>query len=181
MMVWDLAKGKAVPLHREQVGMHLTQSGIDPALTGTFRMKLLNGREVDVMPIYQMYTIHLQDYDLDTVHQVNRAPKDLFVRWARDCGTVKPAAIHNGEGVCHYFHMTAMGRAAALVMMHDRQYREVRHGLSYLVRQLQGRHLEAAPWSGAGASVYIGEDPCNLNLREDAHGKEIKYPQILLW
>jgi nitrate reductase alpha subunit len=83
MMVWDLAKGKAVPLHREQVGLHLAQSGIDPALTGTYRIKLLNGREVDVMPIYQLYTIHLQDYDLDTVHQVNRSPKDLIVRWAR--------------------------------------------------------------------------------------------------
>ena len=49
-------------------------------------MKLLNGREVDVMPIYQMYQVHLQDYDLDTVHQINRAPKDLIVRWARDSG-----------------------------------------------------------------------------------------------
>ena len=64
MMVWDLARGHAVPLHREQVGHHMAQSGIDPALTGTYRVKLLNGREVDVMPIYQMYTIHLQDYDL---------------------------------------------------------------------------------------------------------------------
>ena len=34
---------------------------------GTYRVKLLNGREVDVMPIYQMYLVHLQDYDLDTV------------------------------------------------------------------------------------------------------------------
>ena len=29
MMVWDLAKGKAVPLHREQVGFHFKESGID--------------------------------------------------------------------------------------------------------------------------------------------------------
>ena len=36
MMVWDLAKGKAVPLHREQVGFHFKESGIDPALTGTY-------------------------------------------------------------------------------------------------------------------------------------------------
>ena len=51
MMVWDLNKKQAVPLHREQVGWHLSDSGIDPALTGTYRVKLLNGREVDVMPI----------------------------------------------------------------------------------------------------------------------------------
>ena len=34
MMVWDLAKNQAVPLHREQVGWHYQQSGIDAALTG---------------------------------------------------------------------------------------------------------------------------------------------------
>ena len=141
MMVWDLAKGKAVPLHREQVGFHFKESGIDPALTGTFRVKLVNGREIDVMSIYQMYQVHLQDYDLDTTHQITRAPKDLLVRWARDSGTIKPAAMHNGEGVCHYFHMTAMGRAAALVMTSPATS-AIRHGLPYLVRQLQSRDLE---------------------------------------
>ncbi|MGZ8394504.1 MAG: molybdopterin-dependent oxidoreductase, partial [Nitrospira sp.] len=35
MMVWDLGKGQAVPLHREQIGFHFKDSGIDPALTGT--------------------------------------------------------------------------------------------------------------------------------------------------
>ena len=80
-----------------------------PALTGTYRVKLLNGREVDVMPVWQMYLVHFQDYDLDTVHQICRTPKDLIVRWARDSGTIKPAAMHNGEGVCHYFHQTDNG------------------------------------------------------------------------
>ena len=41
----------------------------------------------------------------------------LSVRWARDSGTIKPAAIHNGEGVTHYFHMTPNGRAAAMVLI----------------------------------------------------------------
>ena len=44
-MVWDVAKKQAVPLHREQVGWHFEKSGIDPALTGTYRVKLLNGRK----------------------------------------------------------------------------------------------------------------------------------------
>ncbi|MEK6587148.1 MAG: molybdopterin-dependent oxidoreductase, partial [Nitrospirota bacterium] len=84
MMVWDHTKKQAVPLHREQVGWHYTNSGIDAALTGTYRVKLLNGREIDAMPVWQMYMVHFQDYDLDTVHQICRTPKDLLVRWARD-------------------------------------------------------------------------------------------------
>ena len=52
MMVWDLNKKQAVPLHREQVGLALScRAASMPALTGTYRVKLLNGREVDVMPI----------------------------------------------------------------------------------------------------------------------------------
>jgi len=83
----------------------------------TYRVKLLNGREVDVMPVWQMYLVHFQDYDLDTTHQICRTPKDLIVRWARDSGTIKPAAIHNGEGTCHYFHQTENARAAAMVLI----------------------------------------------------------------
>src|SRR2546429_143239 len=65
-MVWDTAKNQAVPMHREMVGVNMTKAGIDPALEGTYRVKLLDGKEVDVMPVFQMYKIHVQDFDLDT-------------------------------------------------------------------------------------------------------------------
>ena len=110
-------RSRRCPLHREQVGWHYQSSGIDPALTGTYRVKLLNGREVDAMPVWQMYLVHFQDYDLDTWHQICRTPKDLIVRWARDSGSIKPAAIHNGEGTCHYFHQTINSRGAAMVLI----------------------------------------------------------------
>ena len=174
MMVWDLNKGQAVPLHREQVGYHFKQSGIDPALTGTYRVKLLNGREIDVMPVYQMYHVHLQDYDLDTSHQITRAPKDLIVRWARDSGTIKPAAMHNGEGVCHYFHMTEMGRAAALVMTITGNIGKFGTGCHTWSGNYKAGIWNATPWSGAGLAVHTGEDPFNLTLDPNAHGKEIK-------
>ena len=122
-----------------------------------------------------MYLVHLQDYDLDTVHQITRAPKDLIVRWARDSGTIKPAAMHNGEGVCHYFHMTANGSWRGADLHHDGEHRQIRDGLPYLVRQLQSRRIwNATPWSGAGLAVHTGEDPFNLTLDPNAHGKEIK-------
>ena len=72
MMVWDLNKKQAVPLTRAG-GLSLRQerhrSGVDRHLPG----QAVNGREVDVMPIYQMYMVHLQDYDLDTVRRSPRA------------------------------------------------------------------------------------------------------------
>src|SRR2546430_274568 len=46
-MVWDTAKNQPLPMHREQVGMHMLKAGIDPAREGTYRDKLLDGKEVD--------------------------------------------------------------------------------------------------------------------------------------
>jgi nitrate reductase alpha subunit len=175
LMVWDLAKKQAVALHREQVGWHFEQSGIDPALTGSYRITLLNGRQVDAMPIYQMYQIHLQDYDLDTVHQITRSPKDLLVRWARDSGTIKPAAIHNGEGVCHYFHMTEAGRAAALVLTLTGNIGKFGTGCHTWSGNYKVGIWNATPWSGVGGGVHLSEDPWHMNLDPNAHGKEIKY------
>ncbi|MGH8459771.1 MAG: molybdopterin-dependent oxidoreductase, partial [Nevskiales bacterium] len=173
-MVWDLAKKQAVHLDRETVGWHYQNSGIDAALTGTYRVKLLNGREVDVMPIYQMYTVHLQDYDLDTVHQISRSPKDLIVRWSRDSGTIKPAAMHNGEGVCHYFHMTELGRAAAFVVTLTGNIGKFGTGCHTWSGNYKAGIWNATPWSGGGLGVHTGEDPFNQTLDANAHGKEIK-------
>src|SRR5207253_538243 len=69
-MMWDTAKNQAIPIHRELVGIHMQKAGIDPALEGTYRVKLLDGKEVDVMPVFQMYKIHVQDFDLDTTYQI---------------------------------------------------------------------------------------------------------------
>src|SRR5207249_11923405 len=103
---------------------------------GTYRVTLLDGKRVDVMPVFQMYKIHVQDYDLDATHQISNTPKDLIVRWARDSGTIKPAAIHNGEGVAHWFHCTANGRGAAMILI-VRQHGQVRDRAAHLGRQLQ--------------------------------------------
>ena len=166
---------QAVPLNREQVGYHFEKSGIDAALTGTYRVKLSNGREVDVMPIWQMYMVHFQDFDLDTVHQITRAPKDLLVRYARDSGTIKPAAIHNGEGTNHYFHMTTNSRAAAMVLHHYRATSGSSGPASIPGLATTRRGYGApTPWSGGGLAVHTGEDPFNITLDPNAHGKEIK-------
>ena len=163
-MVWDSAKGQAVPLHREQVGFHFKASRIDPALTGSPSREIAQWPEIDVMPLYQMYQVHLQDYDLDTTHQITRAPKDLIVRWARDSGTIKPAAMHNGEGVCHYFHMTEMGRAAAFIMTITGNIGKFGTGCHTWSGNYKAGIWNAVPWSGADLAVHTGEDPFNPDL-----------------
>ncbi|THI88365.1 MAG: nitrate oxidoreductase subunit alpha, partial [Nitrospira sp. CG24A] len=115
MMVWDLNKKQAVPLHREQVGWHYQNSGIDAALTGTYRVKLLNGREVD-----------------------------------------------------------ANSRGAAMVLIVTGNVGKFGTGQHTWAGNYKAGCWTSTPWSGAGLAVHTGEDPFNITLDPNAHGKEIK-------
>jgi len=172
-MVWDPAKNAPIPMNREQVGIHMLKAGIDPALEGTYRVKLLDGKEVDVMPVFQMYKIHVQDFDLDTTFQITNSPKDLIVRWARDCGTVKPLAIHSGEGTNHWFHKTSNGRGAAMITIITGNQGKFGTGKHNWSGNYKTGIPQGTPWSGGGIGAWGAEDAFNLNLDAKAHGKEV--------
>src|SRR3989454_1029308 len=173
-MVWDTVKKQAIPMHRELLGVHQTKAGIDPALEGTYRVTLLDGKSVDVMPVFQMYKIHVQDFDLDTTAQITNSPKDLIVRYARDSGTIKPMQLHNGEGTNHWFHMTANARGAAMICIVTGNVGKFGTGQHTWAGNFKTDIPHGTPWSGAGIGAWGGEDPFNLNLEAAAHGKEIK-------
>src|SRR5262245_43244359 len=61
---WDAKAGKVIALSRDDVGEH---TPAETALTGTFTVTLVDGKQVEVMPIFEMYRRHLVDYDLKTV------------------------------------------------------------------------------------------------------------------
>src|SRR5207249_9930815 len=62
LMVWDTAKNAPIPMNREQVGIHQVRAGIEPALEGTYRVKLLDGKQGDVMRPFQVDKIHVQSF-----------------------------------------------------------------------------------------------------------------------
>ncbi len=95
----------------------------------------------------------MQDFDLDTTHQITNSPKDLIVRWARDSGTIKPAAIHNGEGVCHWFHMTANGRGAAMVLIITGNVGKFGPAAIPGPATTRPERCMATPWSGYGINA----------------------------
>ena len=51
---------------------------------------------------------------MDTVHEICGAPKELIERLTKDIATIKPVAIHVGEGIQHWFHATLHNRATYL-------------------------------------------------------------------
>jgi nitrate reductase alpha subunit len=173
-VVFDEASGSLKAITRDDVGERMKEGGIDPALEHKGTAKLVGGGEVEVMTLWEMYKIHLKDYDIDTVQEICGAPKGLIEQLAEDIATIKPVAIHIGEGVNHWFHATLHNRATYLPLMLTGNI-----GLPGAGCYTWAGNYKAALFQGRGADLpgfkgWIGEDPFEPNLDPAASGKGIK-------
>lgn len=167
--VWDEQKKQVAFISRDEVGQNLA---VPAALEGAFRVKLANGDEVEVLTVLEMYKRHLQDYDLDTVHEISGASPELVRRLAEDIWntteTGGPVAIHVGEGVNHYFHATLHNRACFLPLMLTGNFGKHGSGMYTWAGNYKGALFQASPWSGPGVATFTHEDPFNPVLDETA-------------
>ncbi|MEE9534283.1 MAG: molybdopterin-dependent oxidoreductase, partial [Acidimicrobiia bacterium] len=185
-VVYDQKSGGFKALSRDDVGDRLTERGIVPALEWKGTVTTTDGKKVEVMTTFSLYQIHLRDYDLNTVAEITAADKKLIQRLAHDLATIKPAAIHHGEGINHYFHATLHNRAVFLPMMLTGNIGTHGAGVYTWAGNYKGAVFQGSPWSGPGAGAYVVEDPFNPvldpkaeigrgQLRPTMHGEEVGY------
>ncbi|MCC7408967.1 MAG: molybdopterin-dependent oxidoreductase, partial [Phycisphaeraceae bacterium] len=185
-VVFDAGSNSLKAVTREDVGDHLAERGIDPRLEYQGTAILKDGSKVEVATVLSMYREHLKDYDLATVAEISGAPQDLIERLIQDMATVKPMAIHIGEGVNHYFHATLHNRAAYLLAMLTGNIGKYGSGVSTWAGTYKGGIFHAAPWHGPGVGGYVHEDPFNPVMdpaapytaettREYSHAEETSY------
>ena len=163
--MWDAAKGEVVPVSRDEVGEKLS---FDPTLNGEFTVRTVDGDEITVMPIFEMYRRHLKDFDLKTAADIAGTTPDLIERVARDFATIKPAAIHFGEGINHYFHATLHNRACFFLVALTGNMGGHGSGCYAWAGNYKGALFQAAPWAGPGVGVYRHENPFKPVLDEKA-------------
>ncbi|MCA9410793.1 MAG: molybdopterin-dependent oxidoreductase [Candidatus Omnitrophica bacterium] len=163
--VWDSTSNRAVAVSRDEVGNKLT---VDPALFGEFKVKTLNGEEIQVLTVMEMYSRHLKDYDPKTAGEISGADPELIERLANDLSTIKPAAIHFGEGINHYFHATLHNRACFFLATLTGNIGRHGGGCYAWAGNYKGALFQASAWSGPGVGAYKDEDPFNPVLDETA-------------
>ena len=173
-VVWDENKNSPSAITRDEVGERMREKGISPALDGSFKLTLTNGKEVEVATLWTLYQTHLKDYDIDTVCEITHSPKDLVEQLARDIATLKPVAIHQGEGINHWFHATEMNRAAYLPIILTGNIGKPGAGCHTWAGNYKAAVFQGSPWTGPGFKGWVAEDPFEPNLDPNAHGKEIK-------
>jgi nitrate reductase alpha subunit len=181
-MVRDVS-GTFRAVSREDVGDRL---GVDPEIDWRGTIRLKDGIEVEAATALHLYRDHLADYDLDTVVDITSAPRHLLELLLEDVATIRPMAIHVGEGVNHYFHATLHNRATYLVSMLTGQVGIPGAGVSTWAGNYKGGIFHGAPWFGPGVGGYVNEDPFRPMLDEDEgytfenihhyiHGEEVSY------
>ncbi|MBI4566455.1 MAG: molybdopterin-dependent oxidoreductase [Planctomycetes bacterium] len=170
-VVWDRQAGGPRVIHREEIGHNFK---VDCALEGRFNVTLADGQTVEVLPLFEMYKEHLKDYDLETVHEITHSPKDLIERLANDIATIKPVAIHVGEGINHWFHATLMNRAEYLPLILTGNIGIPGSGCHTWAGNYKAANFQGSPWTGKGFKCWIAEDPFHPNLDPAADGKDLK-------
>ena len=172
-VVWDEVEDGPKALTRDDVGNRMTLKGISPALTGVYEVRLVDGSTVKCSTLWTLYQQHLQDYDLDTVCEITHCPKEQVVQLAEDIATYKPAAIHQGEGINHWFHATEMNRAAYLPLILTGNIGKPGAGCQTWAGNYKAALFQGSPWTGPGFKGWVAEDPFDLNLDPAAAGKDI--------
>ena len=164
-VVYDRNQQQPVAISREDVGDKLQ---IDPAIEGRFTVETVDGASVEVMPVMEMYRIHLRDYDPQTIEEISGAPADKVRQLAIDLATLKPACIHFGEGINHYFHATLHNRAVFFVAALTGNIGTHGAGVFTWAGNYKGGVFHASPWTGPGVGTYTHEDPFNPVMDENA-------------
>jgi len=111
---WDRTSGGPKPVSRDEVGARFPG---DPALLGTFSVKLVDGTTVKVRTVFSLLKEYLdENFDLQTTSELcNVAPqavRSMARQLARNKGNALLAA---GMGPNHYFNADLFGRVQFLV------------------------------------------------------------------
>ena len=177
-VVWDSRTNRPVALTRDDVGERLQKKGIDPKLEGTWEVELVDGTRVEVRTLWSMYEVHLRDYDLDSVVEMTHTPREMIERLAKDIWDTTqnggPVAIHQGEGINHWFHATEMNRSAYLPMMLTGNIGKKGAGVHAWAGNYKAALFQGSAVTGPGFKGWVAEDPFAPNLDENAHGREVK-------
>ncbi len=172
-VIYDKKTNSLKAVTRDDVGEKLTAKGFDPDLTYSGTVTLRDGKAVEVLTLWNAYREHLNDYDLDTVSEISGSPKELIERLANDIATIKPVAIHVGEGINHWFHGTLHNRAVHLPLMLTGNIGTAGAGMYSWAGNYKAALFQGTPETGPGFKGWIAEDPFEMNLDPKASGKDI--------
>jgi nitrate reductase / nitrite oxidoreductase, alpha subunit len=173
--VFDENAGRVVPITRDDIGETMKRRNISPRLDWDGTVTTVDGTDVAVCTIFWAYkNVHLKDYDLDTVVEITHSQRELIERLAHDFATVKPAAIHIGEGLNHWFHATEMNRASYLPVILTGNIGTPGSGCHTWAGNYKAALFQGEKGVGYGFKGWVAEDPFNTALDPSVKAQDLR-------
>ena len=158
-VVWDARAKAPKVVTRDDVGEDFWKLKIDPALGGTYQVKAVDGKAIEVRPLFQVYLEFFEaNYRPDLAEKITGVPAKTIVALAREIAALpKQVRLSQGMGVNQYHHADLKDRAMYLVC-----------ALTDNIGHLGGNigsyagNFRLALFNGAGQ--YLAEDPFQAEL-----------------
>lgn len=158
-LVWDTVTGRPAAINRDQVGRFFAETGVAPALTGTFSVSLVDGQTVECRTVLDV-TKELLDstYTPEQVEKITWAPADAIRGLARQiAANPEKTSFVLGMGPNQYFNNDLKDRAVFLLAALTRNVGFIGGNVgSY------AGNYRTAFFSGLGQ--YIAENPFEIQL-----------------
>lgn len=113
-VVWDVNSDAPVVYYSSNMGHRA--SSAKPALTGTYKVKLASGEEVECETVWQRLAAKVEDYTPDRVDEITCVPKEQIVAAARMYATTKPAVLMTHMGTAMNTNSIQTSRALSILI-----------------------------------------------------------------
>ncbi|MBI2206612.1 MAG: molybdopterin-dependent oxidoreductase [Candidatus Rokubacteria bacterium] len=161
-VMWDAKTGQPVAISHDDVGDRFTAKNIDPALEGTFDVRLANGQTVKARTVFDLTRQYVTEtLTPEAVSKITWAPADAIVALARDVAKQAGKTLFAvGMGPNQFFNNDLKDRAIFLVA-----------ALTGSIGRMGGN---VGSYAGnyrlsmfTGVPRYATEDPFNTQLAAD--------------
>jgi nitrate reductase / nitrite oxidoreductase, alpha subunit len=161
-VIWDEATQEPVAVGRDKLGDHFAELGIDPALTGSFTVRLATGEEVEARPVFDLVKQYLDDNMTPAqASAITWAPEEAFYQLARRMGDNRGRTLAAcGMGPNQFWNNDNKDRAIWLIMALTGSLG--RHGGN--IGSYAGNY-KATMFTGV--PLFASEDPFNPQLDPD--------------
>lgn len=115
-VVLDNKSGKPAVVNRDQVGSHFLSLGIDPALQGRFNLKTVDGKDIEVRPVYDILWEYISQFTPEVVSEITWAPVEAIKALAHEIAKNKRSTFFAvGMGPNQFFNASLKDRGIFLI------------------------------------------------------------------
>lgn len=160
-VVWDEKQNSSVAISRDDYGKKMTDNGINPALEGKFKVKLTDGKEVEIRTVFDLIKQYVnENYDPQTVSELTWAPKEGIIAIARDIAKNSGKTLFAmGMGPNQFFNNDLKDRTVFLLASLTKNIGRVGGNVGSYAGNYRAAFFSGLP-------TYILENPFNIQLEE---------------